>query len=105
MRGEGGLPGLRGETGATRRTFPNKPIGSWKTAWKTAKRNAKVECRWHDLRHTAASLVSAGGATDATMEEVFGWERNSKMAKRYSHVRAQAKRAAVAVFDTNSNVQ
>lgn len=40
-----------------------------------------------------------------TMDEMSGGERNSKMAKRYSHVRAQAKRAAVAVFDTNIGVQ
>lgn len=84
-------------------TDPSKPIGSWKRAWTTARRAAKVNCRWHDLRHTSASIVSAAGATDSTMEELFGWERNSKMAKRYSHVREEAKRAAMRVFDTATN--
>jgi integrase len=78
---------------------PTKPIGGWKTAWTTCRKAAKVSCRWHDLRHTSASVVSDSGATDSTMEELFGWDRNSKMAKRYSHVRGQAKRAAVRAFD------
>jgi len=29
---------------------PTIPIGSWKTAWRTARTAAKVECRWHDMR-------------------------------------------------------
>lgn len=100
---------------------PDKPMGSWKRSWTTAKREAgkaiakaagieadkasPIECRWHDLRHTAASIISAAGTPDSTMQEIFGWEHNSKMAKRYSHVRAEAKRTAVAVFDSNSSVQ
>lgn len=103
-----GLKGKKGTFGGTvesYRSFPEKPMGSWKSSWRTAKKKAGVECRWHDLRHTAASIVSAAGTPDSTMREIFGWEHNSKMAKRYSHVRAEAKRAAVAVFDSNSSVQ
>lgn len=81
---------------------PTKPMGGWKRAWTTCRKAAKVSCRWHDLRHTSASVVSEAGATDATMEDIFGWDRNSKMAKRYSHVRAQAKRNAIRAFDKNS---
>jgi hypothetical protein len=33
------------------------------------------------------------------MEEIFGWDRNSKMVGCYSHVRLEAKRAAMRVFD------
>jgi integrase len=84
---------------------PTKPTGGWKRAWTTCREAAKVSCRWHDLRHLSASLVSASGATDATMEDIFGWDRNSKMAKRYSHVRAQAKRNAVRTFDINLEEQ
>src|SRR5579863_5157879 len=29
----------------------SKQLGSWKKAWSTAKREAKIECRLHDLRH------------------------------------------------------
>jgi integrase len=31
-------------------TKPTVPIGSRKTAWRTAREAAKVECRWHDMR-------------------------------------------------------
>jgi integrase len=57
-----------------------------------------VECRWHDLRHSAASAIAAGGATDQTLQALLGW-MSPKMIERYSHVRAEAKRRAVAVFD------
>jgi integrase len=79
--------------------LPDQPIGSWKSAWKQAKKVAKVECRWHDLRHTAVSRVAAGGATDATLQAIFGW-MSPAMIERYSHVRNEAKRVAVSVFDS-----
>jgi integrase len=78
--------------------FPDQPIGSWKTAWKTAKKAAGVECRWHDLRHSCASRLAAGGATDQTLQALLGW-MSPKMISKYSHVRAEAKRRAVKVFD------
>lgn len=84
---------------------PTKPIGSFKTAWRTARKAAGVSCRWHDIRHSAASLAQSSGATDTTMEELFGWERNSKMAKRYSHVTAEAKRNAMRAFDVDNDSQ
>jgi len=101
------LKGKKGTFGGTvvpYSTDPTKPIGSFKKAWTTAKRVAGVECRWHDLRHTAASLVAAGGATDQTMQDIFGW-MSPEMIKRYSHVRDEARKQAVAVFDNVSWVQ
>jgi len=62
-----------------------------------------VECRWHDLRHSAASRIAAGGATDQTLQALLGW-MSPKMIERYSHVRAEAKRRAVAVFDLVSPI-
>jgi integrase len=80
------------------RTFPDQPVLSFATAWKAAKKAAGVQCRWHDLRHSAASQMAAGGATDQTLQALLGW-MSPKMIERYSHVRAEAKRRAVAVFD------
>jgi integrase len=80
------------------RTFPDVPVRSFATAWRAAKRAAGVECRWHDLRHSAASRMAAGGATDQTLQALLGW-MSPKMIERYSHVRAEAKRKAVSVFD------
>lgn len=80
------------------RTFSDQPVRSFATAWETAKKAAGVECRWHDLRHSAASRIAAGGTTEQTLQALLGW-MSPKMIERYSHVRAEAKRRAVAVFD------
>ncbi|MGC9222878.1 MAG: tyrosine-type recombinase/integrase [Terracidiphilus sp.] len=96
-----GLKGKKGTFGGVvvpYRTFPDQPVHSFQTAWKAAKKIAGVECRWHDLRHSAASRIAAGGATDQTLQALLGW-MSPKMIERYSHVRAEAKRRAVAVFE------
>jgi integrase len=36
---------------------PTQPIGSWKTAWRNARKAAKVTCRFHDLRHSAVTRL------------------------------------------------
>jgi len=82
----------------------DKPIGSWRSAWKTAKAAANVNCRWHDLRHSFVSRVAAGGARDRTIEELAGWVP-PEMLKRYSHVRKEDKETAVAVFDSMPTIQ
>jgi integrase len=102
-----GLIGQKGTFGgkvAPYETFPSDPIGSWKSAWQQAKKTAKVECRWHDLRHTFVSRVAAGGATDGTIQSIAGW-MSPKMIERYSHVRNEAKRAAVSVLDGPRHIQ
>jgi integrase len=96
-----GLKGKKGTFGGVvvpYRTFPDVPVNSFAKAWRTAKRAAGVKCRWHDLRHSAASRIAAGGATDQTLQALLGW-MSPKMIERYSHVRAEAKRKAVRVFD------
>ena len=100
-----GLKGEKGTFGGTvvpYEVFPDKPIGSWKRAWGSAKKAAGVECRWNDLRHSVASRIAAGGATDQTLQALLGW-MSPKMIERYSHVRAEAKRRAVKVFDETEN--
>jgi integrase len=96
-----GLKGKKGSFGGTvvpYKVFPEQPIQSFKTAWQTAKKAACVECRWQDLRHSCTSHLAAGGATDQTLQALLGW-MSPKMIERYSHVRAEAKRKAVRVFD------
>jgi integrase len=100
-----GLKGKKGTFGGVvvpYRTFPDLPVSSFSTAWETAKKAARVEFRWHDLRHSCASRLAAGGATDQTLQALLGW-MSPKMIERYSHVRAVAKRRAVAVFDVVSS--
>ena len=101
MKGKKGTPG---GIVASYRTDPNTPIGSWKRSWATAKKAAGVEARWQDLRHTAASKIAAGGATDQTLMALFGW-MSPKMIERYSHVREEAKMRAVKVFDNPESLE
>jgi len=121
--------GLIGEKGkkpneskvAQYKTFPNTPVTTFATAWRTAKKKADdtlrierkltveqwkvsgenngiINLRWHDLRHSSVSRIAAAGTTDQTLQAIAGW-MSPKMIKKYSHVRAQAMRKAVSVFD------
>ena len=71
---------------ATDRT---KPLGSWKRAWSTAKKLAKVECRMHDLRHSFVSKLAETQTTDATILALSG-HLSRKMLEHYSHIRVEA---------------
>jgi len=77
---------------------PTTPIGSWKTAWRTAKKAAEVDCRWHDMRHTFVSKMAAGRNADATIMSLSG-HLSRKMLERYSHTQNEAKRAAISALD------
>lgn len=77
---------------------PGKPIGSWKVAWTGARADAKVSCRWHDLRHTFISTMAESQASDATIMALAG-HTSRKMMEKYSHTRNEAKRSAIAVLD------
>jgi integrase len=121
-----GKSGVYGGTVEHYKTFPEQPVRSFATAWRTAKKKADTALRiankstieawktakenthiqsfrWHDLRHTAVSRLAAGGVNDGTIQEIAGW-MSPKMIKKYSHVRAEAMRRAVAVFDTVAQV-
>lgn len=71
-----------------------KPIGSWKKAWNTVKKQANVQCRIHDLRHHFISALAQTQTPDATIQAISG-HLSRKMLDHYSHVRVDAKRLAV----------
>ena len=102
--------GLDGESGYLHGTQirydvrPEVPMGSWKISWKYALARAGVSCRWHDLRHTFVSRVAESQASDATIMALAG-HLSVKMKEKYSHVRAEAKRQAVATLDRQMMVQ
>src|SRR5215475_4587897 len=58
---------------------------------------AKVNCRFHDLRHTAITKLAEQGVPDSTMKALAG-HVHDKMLERYSHIRMAAKREAVAAL-------
>src|SRR5258708_23949905 len=65
-----------------------------KTAWNELRKRAKVSCRLHDLRHTAATKMAEAGTPETTMLALMG-HMSRKMLERYSHIRMAAKRTAV----------
>jgi integrase len=79
-------------------TDPTKPIGSWKTAFNSAKKSAGVAMRLHDTRHTFCSRAAEAGAPEQTLTAMAGW-MSRKMLETYSHTRMEAKRRIVASFD------
>jgi integrase len=77
---------------------PRKPLGSWKKAWGSAKKQAGVECRIHDLSHHFISALAQTQTADATIQAISG-HLSRKMLEHYSHVRLDAKRRAVESLD------
>ena len=110
--------GLDGEAGYLRgevvpyNTDPNKPMGSWKTAWQHARKNAGITlaanlentddipplaCRFHDCRHTAVSRMLDAGVPLAKVAKIVGWSPATmvRMAARYGHFALEELRGAV----------
>jgi integrase len=79
---------------ARRPTDPSRPVTTIKSAWEGVRTAAGVNCRFHDLRHTAITKLAEQGVPDSTMKALAG-HVHEKMLERYSHIRMAAKREAV----------
>ena len=88
-------------TPCTYDTDPTKPIGNWKEAWEAAKRRAKVQCRFHDLRHTGCTRMLEAGVPFSVVATIMGWSATAtvRMVKRYGHIGQAAQREAVAALN------
>jgi len=75
-----------------------KPLGSWKTAWGSAKEQAGVECRMHDLRHSLVSKLAETETPTAIIKAISG-HTTAQMLALYSHISQEAKRQALAKLD------
>jgi integrase len=73
---------------------PEKPMGSWKTAWNAARKLAGKELsgeplavRTHDLRHSAISRMISAGVPLPMVAKIVGWAPSTmvKMAAKYGH--------------------
>jgi integrase len=89
---------------------PTRHLNSWRSAWRTLTKTAGLPgFRFHDLRHCAITQLAENGASDSTIMAIAG-HVSRRMLERYSHVRMEAKRAAMealaastkaAGYDTN----
>jgi len=61
-------------------------VTCFKEAFKAACRRAGIsDFRFHDLRHTAASLLAAGGCDIITLQNILG-HKSISMTQRYAHL-------------------
>ena len=67
-------------------TDATKPMGSVKEAWEAAKKHAEVNCRFHDLRHTAVSRMLGGGGPIAKVAKIVGWSAARIHLTKFSQV-------------------
>jgi integrase len=75
---------------------------SWRTAWRSLTKAAGLKgFRFHDLRHQAITELAEAGASDATLQALAG-HLSRRMMEHYSHVRMEAKKAAVAHLGTGT---
>jgi integrase len=65
-------------------------LDNFRKTWKTCCRAAGLpeDFRWHDLRHTWASLMVQAGADERTLMELGGWTTPA-MPRRYAHLRLE----------------
>lgn len=104
----GGKPGRFGFTAEAHRyaTDPSQPVGSIAHAWAAARKRAAallgspLRCRFHDLRHTAASRMLEAGVPMAKVAKILGWAPGTMalMAHRYGHFTLEELRPAVAAI-------
>jgi integrase len=81
------------------------PIHKFQHAWLNALgRSGIPRCRFHDLRHTFASHLVAGGVDLVTVKELLG-HSDITMTSRYAHSAPENKRQAVAVLERRLGAQ
>lgn len=71
------------------------PSRTWAGA---VRRAGLVDVRWHDLRHTWASLMRQSGVSLSDLRELGGWESH-QMVDRYAHLNVEHLAPKAAVLD------
>ena len=72
-------------------------MGDLKTAWKSAKAEAGVESRFHDLRHTACTRLLERAASLSVVASIMDWSASTtaNIAKRYGDISSDVQRRAL----------
>lgn len=78
------------------------PQTSNKTAWRKCREAAGVSARWHDLRHTCATLMLRRGVPEHLVRKILGMSRRV-LSEIYMHLSAgDLQRAARVMVDGSS---
>ena len=77
---------------------PLRPVTSLKRAWEGTRNKVDVQCRLHDLRHSFCPKLAEAGVPEQTMLDMMG-HVSAAMLRRYSHIRAQARRDAISALE------
>jgi integrase len=75
-----------------------RPIGTFKYAWKDARKRAGVQCRFHDLRHTGCTRLLDSGVPHPVVAEIMGWSTSTaiRMIKEvYGHISLATRQRAM----------
>ena len=91
------VPARRGGASSRKwaRTFPCRRMQSCDEKFRRA---ARVSCRLHDLRHSFCTKLAEPGVPESTMLDMMG-HMSAAMLRRYSHIRAKARREAIAAIE------
>ena len=84
----------------TQQNDNRKPLRDVRKPFLRACREAGIsDIRFHDLRHTAGSLLVMKGVDISTVQDILG-HKDLKMTRRYAHLSPQHKARSVKVLDT-----
>jgi integrase len=86
--------GIEREHPDPERIDPSHPVRSWRSAWRRALKDASLNIRFHDLRHSCITKLAEGQASEQTLMSIAG-HLSRKMIELYSHIRMAAKRTAL----------
>jgi integrase len=75
------------------------PVGFWKKAWRGALIRAGLDYRWHDTRHSFISRLCENPAVSEQTIMALAGHVSRAMLNRYSHIRMQAKQAAIEALE------
>jgi len=76
-----------------------RPMGSWRHAWRLVCKAAKVRYRPHDMRHTFISRLAENPSVSEQTIKALAGHVSRQMLERYSHIRSQAKQAAIQALE------
>lgn len=81
-------------------TYNGRPISKISNvSWKAALTRAGIEdFRWHDLRHTWATMMTQAGVSTDALQVLGAWE-SPEMVKRYAHHNAESLRRHIGAAD------